>query len=53
MLRWLAGYAAERGLGRIYLDSRDTALDFYTHLGFHAMTTVPCWIEVGELICPE
>ena len=50
MLRWLARHAAGRGLGRLYLDSRDTALAFYQQLGFTAMTAVPCWIAVERLI---
>lgn len=48
MLHWLNGYAAERGLPRIYLDSRDTAMGFYRQLGFTFLTSVPCWIEVRE-----
>jgi GNAT superfamily N-acetyltransferase len=50
MLRWLARHAAERGLGRLYLDSRDTALAFYKQLGFTPMTAVPCWIAVETLV---
>ena len=46
MLRWLAGYAAGRGLRRIYLDSRDTAVGFYRQFGFTLLTAVPCWIDV-------
>lgn len=46
MLRWLAGYAAGRGLRRIYLDSRDTAVGFYRKVGFTLLTVVPCWIDV-------
>ena len=46
MLRWLAGYAAGRGLRRIYLDSRDTAVGFYRKVGFTLLTAVPCWIDV-------
>lgn len=48
MLRWLAGYARERGLARIYLDSRDTALGFYRQVGFEPLTSVPCWIDVDR-----
>ena len=49
MLRWLAGHAAGKGLPRIYLDSRDTALGFYRGTGFETLTSVPCWIDVGRL----
>lgn len=50
MLRWLAAHAAARGFGRIYLDSRDTALGFYRQVGFTAHTSVPCSIEVERLL---
>ena len=52
MLRWLAEHAAARGLERIYLDSRDTALDFYRRLGFEPATAVPCGIAVEKLLQP-
>ena len=50
MLRWLAGHAAERGLTRMYLDSRDTALGFYEQLRFTVLTAVPCWAAVERLL---
>jgi GNAT superfamily N-acetyltransferase len=49
MLRWLAGYAKSRGLPRIFLDSRDSALGFYKRLDFNLLTAVPCWIDVDGL----
>lgn len=49
MLRWLAESAAVRGFERLYLDSRDSALGFYEHLGFTQLTSVPCWINAGRL----
>lgn len=52
MLRWLAGHAATRGLPRIYLDSRDTALGFYRQLGFQASNALPCWIDAERLTPP-
>ena len=47
MLQFLAAHAQSRGLERIYLDSRDTALGFYEKLGFQAQAPVTCWIEVA------
>ena len=49
MLQWLATDASSRGIGRLYLDSRDTALGFYKRLGFQEATSIPCWIDVTEL----
>ncbi len=49
MLRWLAGLAADKGLPRIYLDSRDSAIGFYRQLGFTFLTSVPCWIDVQAM----
>ena len=50
MMRWLARQAADDGIPRIYLDSRDTARGFYETLGFTFRTSIPCWIEVKDLL---
>src|SRR3954462_8094009 len=50
LLVWLAAYAGGLGHERIYLDSRDTALTFYQSRGFTAMTSVPCWVAVADLL---
>ena len=49
MMRWLARYAHDEGLTRIYLDSRTTARGFYERLGFTFLTAIPCWIDVATL----
>ena len=43
LLGWLDRWAMDRGLPRIYLDSRDTALGFYQRVGFTPLTSTPCW----------
>jgi GNAT superfamily N-acetyltransferase len=48
MLRRLAADAKSRGLPRLYLDSRDTAIGFYRQLGFEFLTSVPCWISTDH-----
>ena len=50
MLRWLAAYAKERQIQRIYLDSRDTAAGFYGQVGFTFLTSIPCWIDPQRLL---
>ena len=50
LMRELASRAASEGLTRIYLDSRATAKGFYETLGFRFHTSIPCWIEVEELL---
>ena len=50
LMRELASRAAAEGFTRIYLDSRATAKDFYEKLGFRFHTSIPCWIEVEELL---
>ena len=50
LMRWLAEGARRDGLERIYLDSRNTARGFYEKLGFRFHTSIPCWIEVEELL---
>ena len=50
ILRWLGGYAREQGISRIYLDSRITAKGFYEKLGFRFNTSIPCGIEIEELL---
>lgn len=50
MLKYLAAYARRKGIVRLYLDSRDTAVGFYRQVGFTFLTSVPCWIEVESLI---
>jgi len=50
LMRELASRAAAEGLTRIYLDSRATAKGFYEELGFRFHTSIPCWIEVEDLL---
>jgi GNAT superfamily N-acetyltransferase len=50
LLRWLGALAAAEGIPRVYLDARDTARGFYAKLGLRFLTSVPCWIDVDELI---
>jgi len=50
ILHWLARRAAAEGLSRICLDSRFTAKGFYERLGFQFRTSVPAWIDVGDLL---
>jgi ribosomal protein S18 acetylase RimI-like enzyme len=50
LLRWLADRAAAEGTPRLYLDSRDTARGFYTKLGFRFLTSIPCWIDVEQMM---
>ncbi len=50
MLRYLAEYAKSRGLEHIYLDSRNTAVDFYKSTGFTFLTSIPCWIETSKIV---
>jgi GNAT superfamily N-acetyltransferase len=50
MLRWLAQFAAEKRLPRIYLDSREAAIGFYRKVGFTFLTSVPCWIDAEALL---
>jgi GNAT superfamily N-acetyltransferase len=49
LLAWLARRAADDGIGRIYLDARDTARGFYAQLRCRFLTSIPCWIEVAQL----
>ena len=46
MLEHLKRLAAQRGMSRVWLDSRDTARTFYEQVGFTAHTSLPCWIDV-------
>jgi len=50
MMRWLARYAMERGLPRVFLDSRDSARGFYERLGFRFSTSIPALIDTAVLI---
>src|SRR4051812_15137823 len=45
MVQWLRQKAADAGLARVYLDSRDTAVGFYERVGFTFLTSKPCWVE--------
>ena len=47
-LQWLRRHAAARGLPAVYLDSRDTAREFYRREGFSFLTSVPCWITAAR-----
>jgi GNAT superfamily N-acetyltransferase len=49
MLTWVVARARAAGVPRVYLDSRDTAKDFYAALGFTFLTSAPCWIDSGRL----
>jgi GNAT superfamily N-acetyltransferase len=49
IMRWLAEQAREDSIPRIYLDSRLTARGFYERLGFEFLTSIPCWVEAGDL----
>jgi GNAT superfamily N-acetyltransferase len=49
LLRHLAAMAKGRGLGKLWLDSRDTARTFYEQLGFTTHTSIPCCIDVAAL----
>ncbi len=49
MLSWVAARAKAAGVPRVYLDSRETAKDFYAALGFTFLTSTPCWIDCGRL----
>lgn len=49
LLRWLAARAHAEGVPRVYLDSRDTARGFYERLGLSFLTSIPCWIDAGQL----
>jgi GNAT superfamily N-acetyltransferase len=44
MLNWLRERARLEGLARVYLDSRDTAVNFYQQAGFTFLTSRPCWV---------
>ena len=49
MLRWLASDAKSRGLTRIFLDSRESAIGYYKQVGFEFIQATPCWIDVAQL----
>jgi ribosomal protein S18 acetylase RimI-like enzyme len=49
MLRWLASDAKSRGLTRIFLDSRESAIGYYKQAGFEFIKATPCWIDVSRL----
>jgi GNAT superfamily N-acetyltransferase len=49
LLQWLASEAKSRGVRRIFLDSRESALGFYKQLGFEYLKATPCWIDVDRL----
>ena len=48
LLRWLAAEAMSRGLRRLFLDSRESAIGFYKQLGFEFLKAVPCWIDADR-----
>lgn len=50
MLKHLAILAREKSLSRIWLDSRDTARTYYEKVGFKVHTSMPCMIEVSQLL---
>lgn len=49
LLSWLATRCTAEGIPRIYLDSRLTAKGFYERAGFTFLTSIPGWIEPGDL----
>jgi GNAT superfamily N-acetyltransferase len=48
LLDWLRAKARAAGVGRVYLDSRDSAVGYYEKRGFTFLTSRPCWIDSGE-----
>lgn len=50
MIRHLARLTKNAGISKIWLDSRDTARTFYEQVGFSVHTSMPCWIEVEQLL---
>jgi GNAT superfamily N-acetyltransferase len=50
MLEHLKEIAAERGMSRVWLDSRETARTFYEKVGFTVHTSLPCWIDVKSKV---
>lgn len=50
MLRWLAVKAQAEGVDKMYLDSRATAKGFYEQVGFRFHSSIPCWINVADLL---
>ena len=49
MLKYLARLARQEQIGRIWLDSRDSAKTFYEKVGFAMHTSLPCWIDVNGM----
>lgn len=50
MLRYLAQVARREGIARIHLDTRDSARTYYEKVGFTMFTSIPCAIEVEQLL---
>ena len=48
MIDWLRGKARAAGVGKVYLDSRDTAVGFYERYGFTFLTSKACWVDAAE-----
>jgi N-acetylglutamate synthase-like GNAT family acetyltransferase len=42
MMGWLADWTVQQGAPMVFLDSRDTAKDFYKKLGFKMLSSIPC-----------
>jgi GNAT superfamily N-acetyltransferase len=53
LLRWIAARAAAENIRRVYLDSRDTAREFYASRGFRFLTSIPCFIDVSQLTAED
>jgi GNAT superfamily N-acetyltransferase len=50
VLRHLAKLAADQGMSRVWLDSRDTARTFYEKVGFTTHKSIVCSIDVKTLV---
>lgn len=46
MIHWLRAHARAARLPVLWLDSRDSAVDFYQGCGFTFSASKPCWIDV-------
>lgn len=50
LIRWLAVRAAEEGIPRLHLDSRNTARGFYERMGFTFHASIPCSLDVSNYL---
>ena len=49
MMAWLADWTVQQGAPMVFLDSRDTAKDFYKKLGFKMLSSIPCMVTPAML----